>query len=231
MQFFHLFNDNGFRMNTLAEILRNQIDALGYSDLKECARARDIAYELLRRVVSTGHLPKDKTLLQYAEKLEIDPKQLLQTAYREKAPDEMRPWFANRPALAAVSPDQLHMAPVLGRAACGSWMESYESEADEYEAVDVRDADAFFVIAEGDSMVGGNIPPKARLLVSPSARVSNGDIVLARRRDEEYTVKTYYHKSDGSTILQPLNPNYEPLLVQAGESLNVMRVTEVRIKL
>ncbi len=218
-------------MDTLAEILRNHIHELGYTDLKECARERDIAYELLRRVISTGHLPKDKTLLQYAEKLEIDPSLLLKTVYREKAPDEMRPWFANRPELTAVACEQLHMAPVLGRAACGSWMESYESEGDEYEAVDVRDADAFFVVAEGDSMVGGNIPPKARLLVSPAARVHNGDIVLARRRDEEYTVKTYYHKADGSTILQPLNPHYEPLLVQAGESLSVMRVTEVRIKL
>jgi SOS-response transcriptional repressor LexA len=80
-------------------------------------------------------------------------------------------------------------------------------------------------------MVGGNIPPGAMLLVSPAAAVANGQIVLARRGDEEFTVKTLYRKADGTTILQPMNSAFEPLLVEPGEPLTVMRVSEIRIKL
>ena len=103
-------------------------------------------------------------------------------------------------------------------------------EPDLYEPVEDGDPDAFFVIAEGDSMVGGNIPSGALLLVSPAAQVTNGQIVLARRGEEEYTVKTYFHKSDGTTILQPMNPAYEPLVLSREEPLSVMRISEIRIK-
>ena len=104
-------------------------------------------------------------------------------------------------------------------------------EPDTFEPVDVSDPDAFFVIAEGDSMVGGNIPPGAHLLVSPSAGVHNGNVVLARSGDDEFTVKTYFRQGGGTTILQPMNPAYEPIVVKPKEPLAVFRVVEIRIKL
>lgn len=214
----------------LAKLLKQRIEALGYRDIKECARALDIPYELLRKVISNGHVPKDKTLLYYAEKLGLEPAELLSVAYRQRAPQGLEHLFQGRPAL-ELPTQEGRLAPVLGRAACGAWLESYAYEPDQFEPVELRDPDAFFVIAEGDSMIGGNIPSGALLLVSPSAGVSNGQIVLARRGDEEFTVKTYYRKADGTTILQPLNPAFEPLLVEPGEPVSVMRITEVRIKL
>ena len=119
----------------------------------------------------------------------------------------------------------------MGRAACGEWLESYQVEPDAFEPVDLPDEDAFFVMAEGESMIGGNIPPGSMLLVSPSAKVSNGNIVLARRGEEEFTVKSYFKQADGTTILQPMNPAFEPIIMAAGEPLMAMRVLEVRIKL
>ena len=218
-------------MATIASLLKERIQSLGYGDIKECARDFDIPYELLRKVISNGHLPKDRTLLFYAEKLGMDAEQLIRSAYRQKAPGGMEHLFSVRPVPKPGVEGAAHLAPVLGKAACGAWLESYPVEPDQYEPVELRDPDAFFVIAEGESMVGGNIPPGAMLLVSPAAAVANGQIVLARRGDEEFTVKTLYRKADGTTILQPMNSAFEPLLVEPGEPLTVMRVSEIRIKL
>lgn len=217
-------------MTTIAMLLKQRIEALGYSDLKECARDFGIPYELLRKVISNGHIPKDKTLLTYAEKLGLDATNLITAAYRQKAPSDMQHIFSVNAVPKPPPTDASRLVPVLGKAACGPWLESYAVEPDQYEPVEGRDRDAFFVIAEGDSMVGGNIPSGALLLVSPSAPVSNGQIVLARREQEEFTIKTYFRKSDGTTILQPMNPAYEPIVNSPEEQVTVLRVSEIRIK-
>ncbi len=217
-------------MKTIATLLKERIAALGYSDLKECARDYDIPYELLRKVISNGHLPKDKTLLFYAEKLGLDSTDLLSAVYRQKAPSDMQHIFSTHPVPPPMPDSPSRLVPVLGQAACGAWLESYAVEPDQFEPVELRDPDAFFVVAEGDSMIGGNIPSGALLLVTPSAPVNNGQIVLARKGEEEFTVKTYFKKSDGTTILQPMNPAYEPIMSLPGEPLTVMRVSEIRIK-
>lgn len=218
-------------MATIASLLKNRIQALGYSDIKECARDFDLPYELLRKVISAGHIPKDKTLLHYADKLGLDREELIRTAYRQKAPGGMEHLFSFQPVPKPGPEVGARLVPVLGRAACGAWLESVPMEPDEFEPVELRDPDAFFVEAEGESMVGGNIPPGALLLVSPAAQTANGQIVLARRGEEEFTVKTLFRKGDGTTILQPMNPAFEPILVEPDEPLTVMRITEVRVKL
>lgn len=218
-------------MKKIAEVLRGRIRELGFDDIKECARKFDVPYELLRKVISDGHLPKDKTLLFYAEQFGLDAGELIGQAYRQRAPQHLQHLFGGPSALTAHPvPEGTRQAPVLGRAACGEWLESYQVEPDAYEPVDISDPDAFFVTAEGESMIGGNIPPGANLLVSPASRVTNGNIVLARRGVEEFTVKTYHRQADGTTVLQPMNPAFEPIIVPAHEPVTVMRVTEIRIK-
>ena len=216
--------------HNLAELIKRRIRDLGYDDIKDCARAYDIPYELLRKVISDGHIPKDKTLLFYAEKLDMDAEELIRTAYRQKAPREFSHMFDARPARPKAAPVE-RLAPVLGVAACGPWLESVAVEPDAFEPIDLRDNDAFFVIAEGDSMTGANIPTGAHLLVSPGSPVHNGNIVLARLGDDAFTVKTFYKQAGGTTILQPMNPAYEPIVVKPKEPLTVMRIVEVRIKL
>jgi SOS-response transcriptional repressor LexA len=219
-------------MKTLADLLKARIDELGFEDIKDFARAYQVPYELLRKVISNGHLPKDSTLLFYAKQFDMDPSDLLQAAYRQKAPEPVAHLFGVRAlkrGLQAVT-EGLRTAPVLGKAACGPWLESYSVEPDQFEPVELADPDAFFVVAEGESMIGGNILPGALLLVSPKAPVSNGQIVLARRGDEEFTVKKYFRKADGTVILQPMNPEFEPIIVTKDSPSTVMRITEVRMK-
>ena len=218
-------------MTTLAEILKARIAELGYTDIKECARALDVPYELLRKVISGGHLPKDSTLQLYAEKFGLDLTDLITTVYQQKAPMPVKHIFRGASARGPMEVGDYRTVPVLGKAACGAWLESHAFEPGMVEPVDVHDPDAFFVIAVGESMIGGNITPGSYLLVSPVAPVSNGQIVLARRGEEEYTVKTYFRKADGTTVLQPMNPAFEPLVIAPDEPLQVMRVREVRMKL
>lgn len=219
-------------MKSLADLLKSKIEELGYEDIKDFARAKDVPYELLRKVISNGHLPKDKTLMFYAERFEMDPAELIQAAYRAKAPEPVAHLFGRKTIKRGVDvpTETLRNAPVLGRAACGPWLESYAVEPDQFEPVEIADPDAFFVIAEGESMIGGNILPGSLLLVSPTAPVHNGSIVLAKRGDEEFTVKKYFKKADGTVVLQPMNPEFEPIIVPAGSQTTAMRITEVRMK-
>lgn len=218
-------------MKKLADILRARVEELGYTDIKECARALDVPYELLRKVISGGHLPKDKTLEFYSDKFGIPLSVLISTVYEQKAPQPVKHLFRTPAPRGAMDVGDFRSVPVLGKAACGPWLESHQFEPGVAEPVDLRDPEAFFVIAEGESMIGANIPSGSYLLVSPSAPVSNGQIVLARRGEEEFTVKKYFRKADGTTVLQPMNPDFEPLVVAPGEPPTVMRVLEVRMKL
>jgi repressor LexA len=63
--------------------------------------------------------------------------------------------------------------------------------------------DVFFLRIKGDSMVGRGIFDSDYVLVSPSTRAKDGDIVAARLGDEA-TIKTLTHKG-GTIVLQPAN--------------------------
>jgi repressor LexA len=63
--------------------------------------------------------------------------------------------------------------------------------------------DVFFLRIRGESMIGRGIFDNDYVLVSPSTRAKDGDIVAARL-GEEATVKTMTHKG-GTIVLEPAN--------------------------
>jgi hypothetical protein len=77
---------------SVATLIRDAIERNGYKDVKDCARNIKVPYDLFNKVVG-GHLPKDAQLLEYAKKLNLDPRELILAAYREKAPEDMKPYF------------------------------------------------------------------------------------------------------------------------------------------
>lgn len=83
---------DGAQHKSVATMIREAIEANGYKDVKECARSIKVPYDLFNKVVG-GHIPKDQQLLEYARKLNIDARELILAAYREKAPDEMKRYF------------------------------------------------------------------------------------------------------------------------------------------
>ena len=80
------------QLKTVATMVKEAIERNGYKDVKECARAIRVPYDLFNKVVG-GHIPKDAQLMDYSKKLNIDSRELILAAYREKAPDEMKQYF------------------------------------------------------------------------------------------------------------------------------------------
>jgi repressor LexA len=82
--------------------------------------------------------------------------------------------------------------------------------------------DVFFLRIKGDSMIGRGIFESDYVLVSPSTRAKDGDIVAARL-GEEATIKTLTHK--GATIvLQPANESERAIEVGPRDDFAVLGV-------
>src|SRR5918912_3378090 len=82
--------------------------------------------------------------------------------------------------------------------------------------------DVFFLKVKGDSMVGRGVLDGDFVMVSPSARAKDGDMVAARLGDEA-TVKTLTHR--GSTIvLEPANPSERSIEVGPKSDFSVLGV-------
>ncbi len=77
----------------LAEMIKNGMDKKGYKNLKDASRALEISPELLRVIVTKGHIPKDTTLAHIAKKLDLDMRILVLAAHQEKVPLEVKGFF------------------------------------------------------------------------------------------------------------------------------------------
>lgn len=126
--------------------------------------------------------------------------------------------------------------PVINRAVCGRWKDSGDlgypaGHADHYEPSDSKDPNAFFVIAEGDSMVGFKIEEGDLLLVETNRQPENGNIVLALHPDEGATVKKFF-RVEGQIELRPGNENYPSIIIKKGdERFKVYRISEIKRKI
>lgn len=86
----------------------------------------------------------------------------------------------------------------------------------------VPSEDVFFLRTRGDSMVGRCISDGDYVLVSPSARAKDGDVVAARL-GEEATVKTLTHR--GATIvLEPANVSERAIEVGPRDDFAILGV-------
>jgi SOS-response transcriptional repressor LexA len=134
----------------------------------------------------------------------------------------------------------IRQVPVINVAACGNWKDATDLDypvgvAHGYEPMRTDDPHAFFVVAEGDSMTGPysksrRVEPGDLLLVEPGQAVNNGDIVFARHRDNGVTVKKFFKRDDGSVELRPINPDYQSIIVPAGETFVAYRITRITTK-
>jgi repressor LexA len=82
--------------------------------------------------------------------------------------------------------------------------------------------DAFFLKVKGDSMVGRGILDGDYVMVSPSARAKDGDVVGARLGDEA-TIKTLRHKG-ATVVLEPANADERTIEVGPKDDFAVLGV-------
>jgi repressor LexA len=82
--------------------------------------------------------------------------------------------------------------------------------------------DVFFLRIKGESMIGRGIFDGDYVLVSPSTRAKDGDIVAARL-GEESTIKTMTHRG-GTIVLEPANEADRPIEVGPRDDFAVLGV-------
>ncbi len=180
------------------------------------ARKADISQSYVIEIESGKKNPSLEVLSRIAIALDVSLTEILSGAPQPPVPSKYR------------------YIPVINNASCGDWLDVGDLDfppgfGADYELTDSTDANAFYVIAQGDSMVGGRIKEGDYLLVSPNMQCNPGDIVLAKT-DEGVTIKRYIR--DGNAVsLEPLNPAYHPIRIGKRSDLKIYKVAEIKIKL
>jgi hypothetical protein len=77
----------------ISDMIRQALEKKGFKNLKDASKVLGISPELLRVTINKGHIPKDKTLIMIANKLNLDKSVLILTAHQEKVPDEVKGFF------------------------------------------------------------------------------------------------------------------------------------------
>ena len=182
----------------------------------ELARRADISQSYVIEIEGGKKNPSLEVLDRIARALEVSLTEILTGASQPPVPPKFR------------------YVPVINDASCGDWLDVGDLDfppgfGADYELTDSSDPNAFYVVAQGDSMIGGRIQEGDRLLVSPNLQCNSGDIVLAKT-DEGVTVKRYLRKADG-VELEPLNPRYASIIVGKRTDLKIYKIAEIKIKL
>ncbi len=77
----------------IADMIRQALEKKGFQNLKSASKVLGISPELLRVTINKGHIPKDKTLMMIASKLNLDKSVLVLAAHQEKVPAEVKGFF------------------------------------------------------------------------------------------------------------------------------------------
>ncbi|HWR73930.1 MAG TPA: hypothetical protein VN604_12235 [Nitrospirota bacterium] len=77
----------------IADIIKQALEKKGFKNLKDASRVLGISPELLRVTINKGHIPKDKTLMLIANKLNLDKSVLILAAHQQKVPAEVKGFF------------------------------------------------------------------------------------------------------------------------------------------
>lgn len=77
----------------LSDMIRQALEKKGFKNLKDASKVLGISPELLRVTINKGHIPKDKTLMMIAGKLNLDRSVLILAAHQEKVPAEVKGFF------------------------------------------------------------------------------------------------------------------------------------------
>lgn len=110
--------------------------------------------------------------------------------------------------------------PILGAIACGDPILAEENIDGEVDLPEHIHAD-FALRCKGDSMINARIHDGDIVYIKQQPTVHNGEIAAVLIEDEATLKRVYL--SPGTVILQPANPNYEPM-VYTGAQLDEIRI-------
>ena len=121
-----------------------------------------------------------------------------------------------------IFPIQKKKFPMLGEIACGEPIFADENKESYIEAGTDIHAD-FCLKAKGDSMINARILDGDIVFIKKQSMVDNGEIAAVIIENEATLKRVYYYPDKNKLILNPENPQYEPL-VYIGDELNEIRI-------
>jgi SOS-response transcriptional repressor LexA len=183
-------------------------------------------------------LPLNK-IQKLAELLQVEPKILAKLTLLDKEPilfKDIEFVYHNDPEVldeADVKKGRKLMLPVLYSAHCSNWKDTndftYPQKAsNQFILAETHDPEAFVAVADGESMIGSNIVPGDFLLVEPNHEIKSGDIVLVISK-KGFLVKKFV-EMDGQKILQPMNAQFDPILLNDVESYTLFYISTLQRK-
>jgi repressor LexA len=116
-----------------------------------------------------------------------------------------------------MSPATAVSLPIVGNIRAGMLQPAIE-DITGYLSVDnslIKGDGCYFLRVEGDSMINKGILPGDSVLIRPQQVANNGEIV-AVMVDGDATLKQFFREQD-RILLQPANPNYEPIVILPGQ--------------
>jgi len=198
-------------MITVAQKIRNAITRKGFTTVKECAQTLGLPYELLRKVVGEDHIPKDTQLIAYAQKLGLDPNELLFTAYHQKAPAEFKEYFGKR--VIQDAPAAYNKVPLLSWVQAGGFGSGIDQSphpgvAEEYIETELKGKYLFATKVKGDSMEPLFFENET-LVIDPEVQPQASDYAVIKKGPSGEATFKQLKKYKGVWVLHPLNPRYE----------------------
>src|SRR5438093_1848922 len=137
--------------------------------------------------------------------------------YLQHQPSKSR---ANLPVQSQVfTRQQINEVPILGRVQAGLPLLAEENVEGTIPLPRewARDDHVFILRVKGDSMKDAHIVAGDLVVVRQQPRAENGEIVVARIRGAEVTLKRFYQRAN-RVILKAENPKYNPIELPAAEA-------------
>jgi hypothetical protein len=190
-------------MKTFGQKIRDAMARGGFRSIRECAMTLELPYELLRKVACEDHIPKDEQVIIYADKLGLDRKEMLFTAYRQKAPAEFRQLFER---YNGVSESGLNVVPLL------PWDYVCTARSVDGRLVVPEGCREIKTELEGRYLFAAAIPAKSphpafsegeTVIVDPEARPEQGNFALACREDGTPVIGQVQKKRKGWAVDSP----------------------------
>lgn len=182
----------------------------------ELARRADISQSYVIEIESGKKNPSLDVLSRIAKALEVSLTEILSGGPQAPAPPRYR------------------YIPVIADVSSADWLDTGEMDflpgfGADYELTDSEDPSAFYIIAKGDSMVGGRIREGDYLLITPNSPCNSGDIVMARTKKAVMVGR--FAKEENSVALESLEPGHRPIRVERKAAVTMYKVAEIKIKL
>ncbi len=118
--------------------------------------------------------------------------------------------------------EQAIQIPIVGKIVAGEPVQAWTDGGDDFVEVTpmllgkARSEKVFALEVNGDSMIDAMIADGDIVILQQQETAQNGDMVAVWLDDRGETTLKYYYADEGRVRLQPANPNYEPIMVDAG---------------